>query len=57
MTLRTYCLRGDKVLNVPSLLSRVDHTESSYGSAVACLSNFPTLSVSQADPSHAYKFC
>ena len=24
MTLRTYCLRGDKVLNVPSLFSRVD---------------------------------
>ena len=28
MTLRTYCLRGDKVLNVPSLFSRVDDTGS-----------------------------
>ena len=46
MTLRTYCsLRGDKVLNVPSLFSRVDHTGSFYGSAVY----FFTLSVSQAD--------
>ena len=52
--LRTYCsLRGDKVLNVPSLFSRVDHTRSFYGSAVY----FFTLSVSQADQSQAYKFC
>ena len=34
MMLRTYCLRGDKVLNVPNLFSRVDHTGSLYGSAV-----------------------
>ena len=30
MTLRTYCLRGDKVLNVSSLVSRVDHTRSIF---------------------------
>ena len=31
MTLRTYCLRGDKVLNVPNLFSRVDdHTRSIF---------------------------
>ena len=54
MTLRTYCLRGDKVLNVSSLFSRVDHTRSLYGSAVYF---FITLSVSQADQSQAYKFC
>ena len=30
MTLRTYCLLGDKVLNVPSLFSRVDHTTSIF---------------------------
>ena len=34
MTLRTYCLRCDKVLNVPSLCSRADDTGSLYGSAV-----------------------
>ena len=34
MALRTYCLRGDKVLNVSSLFSSVDHTRSLYGSAV-----------------------
>ena len=37
MALRTYCLRGDKVLNVSSLFSQVDHTRSLYGSAIFSL--------------------
>ena len=54
MTLRTYCLRGDKVLNVPSLFSRVDHTRSIFVRQYSHF--FFTLSVSQADQSQAYKF-
>ena len=54
MMLRTYCLQGDEVLcNLPCLFSRVNHTLYSYGSAVACLSNFFLNFVSQADPSQA----
>ena len=51
MRLQTYYLRDDKVLNVLSLFSRVDHTRSLYSRAVY----YFTLSVSQADQSQAYK--
>ena len=46
MTLRTYCLRGDKVLNVPSLFYQVYFLESItldrslYGSVVYFFLNF-----------------
>ena len=48
MTLQTYCLQGDKVLNVPSLFSRVDRTRPLYDSAVACQSFLFFYFVSQS---------